>query len=90
VARVARMAGAMLLLLVVPTLLGIALDYRLKIWPWGLLVTLVIGILAASVFIVRHTFNAYQRIEDTHAATASTFSTAKQSTPPLVKEDERA
>ena len=87
-ARVARMAGAVFLLLVVPTLVGLALDYRLQIGPWGLLVALAIGALAASVFIVRHTLKAYQRIEETHAATASKF--AQQSTPPPVKEDERA
>lgn len=82
------MTVAVLLLLVVPTLIGIALDYRLKIWPWGLLVALMVGLLASSIFIVRYTFDAYRRIEETHASTASTY--VRPSTPPLVKEDERA
>jgi len=88
VARIVRLAGAMFLLLVIPTLIGLALDYRLKIGPWGLLVALVIGALAASVFIVRHTLNAYQRIEEAHSATASKY--VPPITPPPVKEDERA
>lgn len=78
------MALAVFLLLIVPTVIGIFLDARLKIWPWGILAALIFGILAATIFIVRYTFNAYRRIEEAHASTSA------HTTSSLVKEDERA
>ncbi len=77
------MAVAVFLLLLLPTLWGIVLDSWLGLWPWGLLVALVFGISAASIFIVRFTFNGYRRIEEAHTSTTAKYT-------PSVKEDERA
>jgi len=78
------MALALLLVLLLPTLFGLLLDFRLGLWPWGLIVSLALGIPAATFLIVRFTFDAYRRAEKTHASATSHY------TIPSVKEDEHA
>ena len=82
-ARAVRMALILLAIFIGPLLLGIVLDSRLGVWPWGILVALMLSIPAASIFIVRYTLNAYQQIEEKNLVSSTRTYTS-------VKEDERA
>ena len=77
------MALILLAIFVAPLLLGIILDNRLGLWPWGILIALLLSIPAASVFIVRYTLNAYRQIEAKNLVSSTRTQTS-------VKEDERA
>ncbi len=77
------MALILLAIFIGPLLLGIVLDSRLGVWPWGILVALMLSIPAASIFIVRYTLNAYQQIEEKNLVSSTRTYTS-------VKEDERA
>lgn len=75
-----------LLILAVPTIIGVLLDIRLGVWPWGIFGAVLVSITAATYYTVRRTLDAYRRLDGS--------STAIQSKPnnsaPSVKEDERA
>lgn len=78
------MAAIVLVILVAPLVIGVAVDTRLGVWPWGMVLALMVAILAATVFTVRATLAAYQRLEQPHAQAES------NRTKLHIKEDQRA
>ncbi|MFN8474398.1 MAG: hypothetical protein U0822_19550 [Anaerolineae bacterium] len=78
------MGLAVFLLLAVPMACGLLVDRRLGFWPWGVLIAFLLGILAATYFVVRYTFDAFKRVEEAHSRNSS-----KNSSISSVKEDER-
>ncbi len=63
-ARIVRMGGGVAVALLVPTILGLAIDSRFDTRPWGTLVALVIASLMAMSLVVRMTFEVYQNLGD--------------------------
>lgn len=70
--------------LAVPMACGLLLDRQLGFWPWGALIAFLLGILAATFFVVRYTFNAFKQVEQAHSNNPS-----NNLSKPSVKEDER-
>lgn len=75
-----------LLLLVVPTSIGVLLDLRLGVWPWGIFGAVLFSIITATIYTVRRTLDAYRRL----AEPSTTMQSTQNNKPPSVKEDERA
>ncbi|MFN8498824.1 MAG: AtpZ/AtpI family protein [Anaerolineae bacterium] len=83
-ARAVRMGLAVFAFLAVPMACGLLVDRQLGLWPWGALIAFLLGILAATYFVVRYTFEAFKRIEQAHSRNPS-----QNPTKASVKEDER-
>ena len=64
-ARIVRMGGGVAIALLVPTVIGLAIDSRFATRPWGTLVALLIASLTAMVLVVRMTFDVYQTFGET-------------------------
>lgn len=62
-ARVVRMGGGVAITLLVPTILGLAMDSRFGTRPWGTLAALFIASLGAMYIVVRMTFDFYASIK---------------------------
>jgi hypothetical protein len=67
-ARFFQMGWVVAFSLLIPLAVGLALDLRFGLRPWGTVAALLIGSLAAMYTVVRMTFDFYRTIEETPPA----------------------